>query len=228
VLCSDSILLRMGMLRAAMHDAGCRERRRQQKQTHHRQSRPPCCCGRLLRIPSRLLSLGGCMSGKWRLPRAERAQANHRAPLPVPKGHRGGIEELQQQHSHAIAHHILMSSPLLDVWEAAAGSPYYPAVGKNTQFTVGFTLLLFCMRPRFWSYRGALLMTRSSRPRHPLRPQYARPLSYALRLRTHKHNRPFVRQSSAARRPSFRGFRVRVQNCPWRARLTDAVLAPST
>ncbi|KAF2820268.1 hypothetical protein CC86DRAFT_305072 [Ophiobolus disseminans] len=38
-----------------------------------------------------------------------------------------------------------MSSPLLDVWEAASGSPYYPAVGKNTQFTVGFVLLLFSL-----------------------------------------------------------------------------------
>ncbi|KAJ4366190.1 checkpoint clamp complex protein Rad1 [Neocucurbitaria cava] len=34
-----------------------------------------------------------------------------------------------------------MSSPLLDVWEAAASSPFSPAVGKNTQFTVGFLLL---------------------------------------------------------------------------------------
>ncbi|KAF2853606.1 hypothetical protein T440DRAFT_390089 [Plenodomus tracheiphilus IPT5] len=34
-----------------------------------------------------------------------------------------------------------MSSPLLDVWEAAASSPFSPTVGKNAQFTVGFTLL---------------------------------------------------------------------------------------
>ncbi|KAH7394451.1 hypothetical protein BKA66DRAFT_300718 [Pyrenochaeta sp. MPI-SDFR-AT-0127] len=34
-----------------------------------------------------------------------------------------------------------MSSPLLDVWEAAASSPFSPAIGKNTQFTVGFVLL---------------------------------------------------------------------------------------
>lgn len=40
-----------------------------------------------------------------------------------------------------------MSSPLLDVWEAASGAPYYPAVGKNTQFTAGFVLLLLCMSP---------------------------------------------------------------------------------
>jgi hypothetical protein len=40
-----------------------------------------------------------------------------------------------------------MSSPLLDVWEAASASPYSPAVGKNTQLTVGFVLLFLCMSP---------------------------------------------------------------------------------
>jgi len=34
-----------------------------------------------------------------------------------------------------------MSSPLLDVWEAAAPSPFSPAIGKSTHFTVGFVLL---------------------------------------------------------------------------------------
>jgi hypothetical protein len=38
-----------------------------------------------------------------------------------------------------------MSSPLLDVWEAAAASPYQPTIGKNTQFTLGFTLMFICM-----------------------------------------------------------------------------------
>jgi hypothetical protein len=35
-----------------------------------------------------------------------------------------------------------MSSSLLEVWNAAAGSPFYPAVGKNSQFFFGFTLLI--------------------------------------------------------------------------------------
>jgi hypothetical protein len=78
-----------------------------------------------------------------------------------------------------------MSSPLLDVWEAAAGSPFHPGVGKNTQFTVGFGLLLFCMCPWCWSYRGALLMPRSPHPQHLLRPQYARLPFDSLRLRAH-------------------------------------------
>lgn len=34
------------------------------------------------------------------------------------------------------------STPLLDVWDAAKGQPYYPAVAKNSQFLVGFLLLL--------------------------------------------------------------------------------------
>lgn len=35
-----------------------------------------------------------------------------------------------------------MSSPLLDVWEAAAASPFHPSVGKNSQFTIGSLLLV--------------------------------------------------------------------------------------
>ncbi|KAF2205303.1 hypothetical protein GQ43DRAFT_362651 [Delitschia confertaspora ATCC 74209] len=38
-----------------------------------------------------------------------------------------------------------MSSPLLDVWEAAAASPYSPTIGKGSQFTVGFLLLLISL-----------------------------------------------------------------------------------
>ena len=31
---------------------------------------------------------------------------------------------------------------LSEVWEGAAGSPFYPTVSKDKQFLVGFTLLL--------------------------------------------------------------------------------------
>ncbi|KAF1353798.1 hypothetical protein BDV97DRAFT_347455 [Delphinella strobiligena] len=31
--------------------------------------------------------------------------------------------------------------PLHDLWDAAAGQPYEPTIGKDTQFTVGFSLL---------------------------------------------------------------------------------------
>ncbi|KAH7138376.1 hypothetical protein B0J11DRAFT_587640 [Dendryphion nanum] len=36
-----------------------------------------------------------------------------------------------------------MSSPLLDVWEAASASPYHPSIGKDSQFTIGALLLFF-------------------------------------------------------------------------------------
>jgi hypothetical protein len=35
-----------------------------------------------------------------------------------------------------------MESSLHDVWEAAAGNPFVPTVGKGSQFVVGFSLLL--------------------------------------------------------------------------------------
>lgn len=38
-----------------------------------------------------------------------------------------------------------MSSPLADVWEAAAASPFQPTIGKDSQFTIGFALLFACM-----------------------------------------------------------------------------------
>lgn len=31
---------------------------------------------------------------------------------------------------------------LHEVWESASGSPFYPTIPKNSQFTVGFGLLL--------------------------------------------------------------------------------------
>lgn len=44
-----------------------------------------------------------------------------------------------------------MSSPLVDVWEAAAASPFQPSIGKDSQFTLGFALLFACML-LLWSY----------------------------------------------------------------------------
>ncbi|KAK3943751.1 hypothetical protein QBC46DRAFT_29765 [Diplogelasinospora grovesii] len=35
-----------------------------------------------------------------------------------------------------------MDSSLHEVWQAASGSPFFPTVGKGSQFFVGFTLLL--------------------------------------------------------------------------------------
>ncbi|KAF2450526.1 hypothetical protein P171DRAFT_479612 [Karstenula rhodostoma CBS 690.94] len=38
-----------------------------------------------------------------------------------------------------------MSTPLLDVWEAAASSPYQPSISKDSQLTVGAVLLLIAL-----------------------------------------------------------------------------------
>lgn len=35
-----------------------------------------------------------------------------------------------------------MDSSLHEVWQAAAGSPFLPTVGKNSQFLVAFLLML--------------------------------------------------------------------------------------
>jgi len=34
-----------------------------------------------------------------------------------------------------------MESPLQEVWEAAAGNPFVPTIGKDIQFYVGISLL---------------------------------------------------------------------------------------
>ena len=38
-----------------------------------------------------------------------------------------------------------MSQSLNDIWEASASQPFEPAVSKEQQFSVGFTLLLFAL-----------------------------------------------------------------------------------
>jgi len=92
-----------------------------------------------------------------------------------------------------------MSSPLLDVWEAAASSPFTPAIGKDTQFTVGFALLAICMfEARMlcmlkWSYAN---YARSPRLYNHLRLEYA---THSLVCRANMHlptHRPIRRQSA--------------------------------
>jgi hypothetical protein len=45
-------------------------------------------------------------------------------------------------HPHDNCPEFSMSTPLLDVWEAAASSPYQPSISKDAQFTLGASLLL--------------------------------------------------------------------------------------
>jgi cell cycle checkpoint protein len=37
----------------------------------------------------------------------------------------------------------MSAAPLLKVWEASSSQPFQPTVGKDAQFNVGFTLILF-------------------------------------------------------------------------------------
>ncbi|KAF1851510.1 uncharacterized protein K460DRAFT_36151 [Cucurbitaria berberidis CBS 394.84] len=85
------------------------------------------------------------MSGKSRLPHWPPPLTNHpfiaAKPSP-PKATKAASPNSYEEDNHAsIAHPYSMSSPLVDVWEAAASSPFSPTIGKNTQFTVGFLLL---------------------------------------------------------------------------------------
>jgi hypothetical protein len=77
--------------------------------------------------------------------------------------HQRPPKQLHESHTqtHANCTPTPMSSPLLDVWEAAASSPFSPAVGKNTQFTVGFVLLAICMSGAL-VLSGPLLTTRAA------------------------------------------------------------------
>lgn len=36
----------------------------------------------------------------------------------------------------------MSTTPLNELWEASASQPFQPTIGKDTQFIVGFTLLL--------------------------------------------------------------------------------------
>ena len=39
----------------------------------------------------------------------------------------------------------MSATPLHDLWEASAGQPFQPSIGKNSQFTIGATLLLIAL-----------------------------------------------------------------------------------
>ena len=92
--------------------------------------------------PSAAALCGGgrkwAVRAQWRRCLARRRQ---------PRGSSAKLEDTAPRSSIAAPppnyhHQFHMSSPLLDVWEAASSSPYQPTVGKGSQFTVGFLLLL--------------------------------------------------------------------------------------
>lgn len=52
-----------------------------------------------------------------------------------------------------------MDSSLQEVWQAAAGSPFLPTIGKGSQFFVGFLLLLLGL-----AITGGFALSKLSRP----------------------------------------------------------------
>ena len=136
------------------------------KQTHRpQQLRPPC--RRRLHVSQCAVAPSPCDAevAYWGSRSALTTTfTNHRA---FPKGHQSSFtaRPRRQETFTPAAPSVHMSSPLLDVWEAAASSPFSPTVGKNTQFTLGFLLLSICMFAallREWSHVNqcpALILT---------------------------------------------------------------------
>ena len=114
-----------------------------------------------------------------------------------------------REHSHP---NCTMSSPLADVWQAAAASPFQPTIGKESQFTLGFALLFACMFISVQATRSrantapALLLTgffglSTSTPPPP---------RTAPRSCSRSHSRrPFAYQRTPRRCPSFDSIWVR-------------------
>lgn len=153
------------------------QHKNEETDTHHRQqSRPPWFGAQAALLSSNGRRVDGegrgaggqvapsaPVSAKARLRGRRRGQ---RAASPQMRPATGDRRQTTDDH-HAPrrpTHRPSMSSPpLLDVWEAAASSPYHPSVGKDAQFTVGAALLLLGMsllRLPSWAHGLAVLTTR--------------------------------------------------------------------
>lgn len=53
----------------------------------------------------------------------------------------------------------MSSTPLHDIWEAAASNPFHPTISKDSQFFVGFSLLLAGMIPNRLHQNEATIKT---------------------------------------------------------------------
>jgi hypothetical protein len=199
----------------------------EQKQTHHRQLRPPCCRGRLLRFPSRLLSLGGgaCRgSGAFR---AERAQANHRATSPCqrpPRRHR----------RPAAATSTRNCSPQNNVEPATRrlGGRRWVAVPSRSRKEHAVhrrlrpvaVLYVPVVLELSWSFANAAQPSSSA----PSSASVCAPSPLLTPIAYSQYNRPLIRQPPAHRRPSLRRVWVRVHTRSPKSILTVAASAPST
>ena len=88
----------------------------------------------------------------------------------------------------------MSDSSLQDLWEASAGHPFQPTIGKGTQFTVGFSLLLF-------AFVLSSLFGLSMRPATPS----SSPLHGG---RTLTHPRQHAEERAHLRHPCFAGIWV--------------------
>jgi hypothetical protein len=164
---------------------------------------------------------GSVRSGAQR--RSAKARLAVAAPCP-------SDEDTKQLHtpplSSAHCRRVSMSSPLVDVWEAAAASPFQPSVGKDSQFALGFALLFACTSPVALCHApDANVHANANPPASPaldglLRSEYVQPP--LPRSHPHPHpdlhlacppcsrpHRPFARQPAPRRRSRFSRVRVR-------------------
>lgn len=89
-----------------------------------------------------------------------------------------------------------MDSKLIDVWQASAGNPFLPTVGKGTQFLVAFVLLLLGL----FSF-GIFALSKKD-PYLPIAHMRAVPKL------TISSSRPFCSQRARHWNSSFSGHRV--------------------
>lgn len=90
-----------------------------------------------------------------------------------------------------------MDSKLIDVWQASAGNPFLPTVGKGTQFLVAFVLLLLGL----FSFG---IFALSKEPALPI--AYIRAVPKLTKL----YSRPICSERARHWNPSFSGHRVRL------------------
>lgn len=102
------------------------------------------CAATVFRNPAFVATALPCLVGVEREVGEGGTRRCTRATRSAYVGHGGHLHPHARrcEHSHP---NCTMSSPLTDVWEAAAASPFQPTIGKESQFTLGFALLFACM-----------------------------------------------------------------------------------
>lgn len=162
----------------------CRQPARRKEKIHRllssasKTSKASICPGELLQLTSRL--------------------EHHIANLPEPCSdtiHQPDRQASQPTIPQTTAHPNPMDSKLIDVWQASAGNPFLPTVGKGTQFLVAFVLLLLGL----FSFG---IFALSKKPAISI--AYLRAVPKLINV----SSRPFCSQRPCHWNSSFRGHRV--------------------